>query len=158
MPAYTDIRLSKEIYISSSTDYFVKVFYQYQTLRWTRSYWFAGRGLQGVNSPHVVKMPRYVIREVERQLLELLKSDRVVYHEYDRDHNKRYSDLRYHRSEIVEDMISMLEASTQNEDVQVVPQTYLEPVQPTTPEQLDSQLQTAAYVVAKWRGFFGEER
>lgn len=109
MAAYTDIQVSRQIYISSSYDYFVEVSYKHQQRWWTRTYFITAGGLMHLSGMGWFNVPHYVMREIDSQLLELMRSGRVIYHEYDRDGNKRFTDFRYHSPETVERIMSRLE-------------------------------------------------
>lgn len=110
MPAYTDIRVHREINVSSSFDYFVKVYYKHNGQRMSRDYWITGGALESLQNTGTVKVPRYVMHEVDAQLLDLMKSGRAKYYEYDRDGHKRYEDLRYYDPERVQGFIRRFEA------------------------------------------------
>lgn len=113
--AYTDVDVSTILYCSSDSHHHVHV-------------WFKRRGKRGVNA-HIsatycvefgwldnlhpqgnedLRVPAYLRREIKRQLLAHLEAGTVKVHEYDRDGNKRWENLRYHEDDWVATTITWL--------------------------------------------------
>jgi len=88
-------RVSNEIYCSSSGHHFIRVSYQVAGERRAGDYCFEVNSLSGKKTPSLI-LPKYFERDIKRAAHELLTNGKPVYHEYDRDGNKRYEELRYH--------------------------------------------------------------
>jgi hypothetical protein len=106
---YTDVRIIDEIYVSSSMDYFATVVFKDQGKHQSRDYWLGSQQFLG-RGDHMEwnGAPAYFQNEVKAKLVELLKSGKVKFYEYDRDKNKRYEDLRYHWPGMVDHFIKRL--------------------------------------------------
>ncbi len=105
---YQDIRVIDEVYVSSSNHHFFRVVMKQlsgdKRLHINDDYAF------GCAEPFEHRRyPKYVLEAVERAILELLKSDKAIFHEIDRDGEKRYEDLRYHEDRDTAWMIEYLE-------------------------------------------------
>lgn len=100
------VSVSSEIYCSSSCDHFVKVFYKRNGKGMNRDLYIENRDLLNEYGTDLVGVPNYFMVEVKRALLIVLPTAR--YHEYDRDGNKRYENLRYHYSDWVDWMSGVL--------------------------------------------------
>lgn len=93
--AYSGIIVSSYINVSSSGHYTGRVFYGHHGKREAHdvaleSLDVFGRGL------NVKRLPRYVMDEIRSQLLVILEGTEVTFYEYNQDHDKRFTDLRYH--------------------------------------------------------------
>lgn len=103
-PKYTNVTVSKQVYVSSHFDYFVDVTFTVDGRRRgkksfdMRDGWFLGERLGQWDAP------QYVRREVGKQLIAVLRDPETRYYEYDRDGNKRYENLRYWDAESVAQM------------------------------------------------------
>lgn len=104
---YEVVKVIDEVYVSSSGHHFFKVvIIEVATDRRRRAldtYSF------GEAEPFDHRYPKYVIEATERAALKLLKSGKVTFYEYDRDGEKRYTDLRYHDEHNTAWMIECLE-------------------------------------------------
>lgn len=102
---YTDVRVIKsQGYVSSSHDYHVRVFICKNGAGFTWTFLLNARSFIGKGS--YIEMPKYVIAEVMRQLREMMTAGTLKWHEYDRDGNERWENLRYYDHEEVLQMIS----------------------------------------------------
>lgn len=106
---YQDIRVINEVYVSSSFHHFFRVVMK-QVAGDKRLHVTDDYGFEFAEPFEHRRYPKYVLEATERAILELLKSGKAVFHEYDRDGCKRYEDLRYHDDESVKWMIEVLEA------------------------------------------------
>lgn len=106
--AYTNIRVIDDIYVSSSSDYYATVFYTYHGKRIKRDYDISGGELLAKTEFYGIQIPRYMQHEIACGVLNALTSFTTKYHEYDRDHNRRYTDHRYHCQELVDWLITLL--------------------------------------------------
>lgn len=93
--AYTIIAVEDEIYCSSSADHFVSVHYRHNGKDKQRDYHFEQSVLVNDTGDEMTT-PRYVISEIQRQLLPILKDGSARVYEYDQDGVKRWQALRYH--------------------------------------------------------------
>ena len=92
--AFDSIKIGTAIYCSSSYDHFIQVQVQRRGKWQQRPYWIEGATLEGMN-----RVPNYLYVQIERQLLKLLEDGNATFYEFDRDGNKRFTDLRYHDAE-----------------------------------------------------------
>lgn len=104
---YQDIKVSSQVNVSSSSHYHFTV-YLSQTTGYIKP-----RRLKEFYSFNVynridTQFPKYVQHEVKAQMLELVKSGKADYFEYDRDGNERREDFRYHDQHHVDWMIKCL--------------------------------------------------
>lgn len=103
-PKYTQIYVTSEVYVNSQSDYtFYAHIKGYGKVAYDPSVGFYVP--ESRQNPSMNRFPLYVRREVDRQVLERLLSSDTRYHEYDRDGNKRYENLRYHDIERVNYLI-----------------------------------------------------
>jgi hypothetical protein len=107
---YTDIRVYGDVYVSSSFDYFARVRYSCGGKVHRRDVWINSASIEYENGLGSLKIPRYFQRELERQIVALLKDPTTRFHEYDRDGNKRYEDLRYFDADYVAAIIRRLDS------------------------------------------------
>jgi hypothetical protein len=89
---HTDIRVSSEVYVDSHGGYHFKVFARIWGSKILGG-WVYQTGFGWEDFPNA---PDYLTKEAEAKILLALKDPKTVFHEYDRDRNKRYTDLRYH--------------------------------------------------------------
>lgn len=95
---YTEITVLTEVYVNSQSDYTFYVHIKgYGRVAYDPSVGFYVP--ESNQDPRMNRFPRYVVFEVDLQVLERLKSPATRYYEYDRDGNKRYENLRYHDAE-----------------------------------------------------------
>jgi hypothetical protein len=101
---YTDFSPHRQVNVTSSYDYDFTVTFLNNTTgkRESVDYFF------GVYQEWEHRYPKYFMVGVELVVLDLLESDKAVYYEFDRDRNKRFTDLRYHSVENVQHMIKCL--------------------------------------------------
>lgn len=92
---YTVIQVNSLVYVSSSYHHFFSVVIKEHEHRYSRDYSIECGYFSSKHSV-TIELPKYVVREVERLIHEGFKAKRFTYHEYDRDGNKRFDDLRYH--------------------------------------------------------------
>lgn len=111
MPAkkYQNITVSKQVNVSSSYHY-------HFTVKWDgggRDYSLrVGFLTNHQYNPYTWEAaPKYLEREVERQILAMFEDKTAVFYEYDRDGNKRYENLRYWSQEDVDHYIESLKQS-----------------------------------------------
>lgn len=97
---YTDIKVLKIGYVSSSHDYFVEVSYQEHGWLYSEDYCLSRGQFETAE-----RKPQYMLVEVKRQIALLVKQDAIVWYEYDRDGNKRYSNLRYYDRELLLEIV-----------------------------------------------------
>jgi len=108
---YGEISVFKDVYVSSSCDYHFHLHIQgYGRVIYDPSMGFYVEDSQ--QDPSMNRFPQYVRREVDRQILERFKAADTIYYEYDRDHNKRYENLRYHDNERVNWWIEIMEKAS----------------------------------------------
>lgn len=89
-------------YVSSSGHYHWDVGYSdTRGKRYTGSYCY-GFGL------YERCIPKYLETEIEKRIADMLESGTTKFHEYDRDGNKRFENLRYHLPEYIPNMIKRL--------------------------------------------------
>lgn len=101
---YTNIEVLKTGYVSSSCDYFIDVSYQRGSEgRYCSTYCLAG-GFVSKRGWDNAK-PQYMLAEVKRQIALLVQEDGIKWHEYDKDGNKRYNNLRYYDRELLLEMV-----------------------------------------------------
>lgn len=94
---YTVRHIADEINVSSSGDYFARIFLTDHDVRVTRDYWINGGSFLALTAQWGDwTPPKYLANEVRKCLGELMQAGKVRYFEYDRDRNKRYADYRYH--------------------------------------------------------------
>ena len=117
MPRYTDIRVFKEINVTSSGHYFAKVAYrEYGQQRIVRDYCLTSGfiALKKYNAGDWTGAPNYLLQEVRRLIAENIRMGWFVYFEYDREGNKRYSNLHYYDAEHVAVLANQLAAERHN--------------------------------------------
>jgi hypothetical protein len=106
---YTNVHVVRNFYCSSSQDYFA-------TVRWVedgkhrsgREFWinqnaFLGKGRR----MEWWTAPKYLIHEVEQALWQAVESGDYIVYEYDRDHEKRFKNLRYHMPNYLKRMVGV---------------------------------------------------
>lgn len=98
--AYTDISISKSVNVSSTGHYTGKLYYKHRGKR-TMRYVDLSNGYVMSTEGAELKLPAYVHHFVWPRFVDLLTSSDVIFYEYDRDHEKRFSNLRYHAPETV---------------------------------------------------------
>lgn len=101
--AYTHIHVSKSINVSSTGHYTGKMYYKHHD-RMIMRYVDLSNG-RVLSKPEAglyeIKMPAYVMQEMRTRFIDVMTGADVIYFEYDRDGEKRYSNLRYHAPETV---------------------------------------------------------
>lgn len=106
--AYENIRVSKQVNISSTCHYHFKVYWDGGHRDYSLGVGFLGK------PPHFDwnGAPDYLQNEVERQIVEMFKDETAKFYEYDRDGNKRYTNLRYYYPDTVKFWIEALTTVT----------------------------------------------
>lgn len=109
---YNRVSMSEQVYVDSGWDYHGTVYYtDSATARvWRREYCW------DIVDPLGFQAPKYLEAECERLWLALLKSGEARFCEYDRDHNKRYTDLRYYDPADVARIIEALSRRARESD------------------------------------------
>lgn len=103
---YTNIRVAHDVYVNSQCDY---TFHIHMT-GFGHAYYNPSVGFWTETAEP--KFPKYVVEEVDRQMIARLKSPNTVYYEYDRDGNERYENLRYYDAEFVASWVASMEAQS----------------------------------------------
>lgn len=94
--AYILRGLSTDINCSSSGHHSTDLYCSYRDKRCSGwDYDIDTDSIWGTRQPDIV-VPKYFRTAIRRELLTILKSGGYRVFEYDRDKNKRYTDLRYH--------------------------------------------------------------
>jgi len=91
---YSKIKVSGDVYCSSSGHHFISVYYNVGERRWSRRYCIDNDDMLTLVGMYLKAFPAYFMREIYRQLIDRLPTCRV--YEFDRDGEKRYDELRYH--------------------------------------------------------------
>lgn len=100
---YTNIKVLNTGYVSSSFDYFIEdVRYQENGCQYTESYCLTRQEFMGVGSK-----PKYFILEVKRQIALLFETNSIVWHEYDKNGNKRFENLKYFDANILKVLVKV---------------------------------------------------
>lgn len=104
---YTNITVSKHVYVTSTGHYEARVM-------WTggMAYYALGMGLLTTTGYTWDRAPKYLVSEAQRLIAEMFRDGSAKFYEYDRDHNKRYDNLRYHDPEVVAWWAERLSPST----------------------------------------------
>lgn len=106
--AYQDVQVLRDVYVSSTGHYTGAVRFVRHGQRFKYDVDLSG-GLtvfgRGLNE---IKLPKYVMNRIRELYLEAFEHGHNQYHEYDREGNKRYEDLRYHSQEAVNWIIECL--------------------------------------------------
>lgn len=97
---YTNIEVSTSGYVSSSGHYFVEVYFSVNSKGRYHTTFCLNNGFTAYK-----QRPQYMLAEVKRQIALLVIEDSIVWHEYDRDGNKRYDNLRYYDRELLLEMV-----------------------------------------------------
>jgi hypothetical protein len=92
--AYRNIYVLRGVYVDSQCDYhfrYAVIYYQHGTVfkHWIRGEYSPGFGC-------VPPMPKYVEREIERQIVRWHEGEGLLFYEYDRDGCERDSEYRYY--------------------------------------------------------------
>jgi hypothetical protein len=104
---YKVVRVGNDIYCSSSCDHWCGVTYTVNEVRCYGNFWFEGNCLESHTGIELCHLPRYFDRAVRAAVLTMLETNPRV-HEYDRDGNKRYDDMRYHPDGWVQSRIELM--------------------------------------------------
>jgi len=107
--AYKLDMVRSEIYCSSSGHHWMMIHFSHNNKSQTGEWFFENESLDVYSKryampPLQIKFPAYFIAEVKATILAKLPTARVF--EYDRDMNKRYTDLRYHPDDWIEVQIA----------------------------------------------------
>ncbi len=89
---YTDIHASKKVYVDSSCNYHFTIFAH----AWAKKGWLKWVYQTGFGWEDFPGAPAYVTSAARESILSVLKDPETRFHEYDRDRNERYTNLRYH--------------------------------------------------------------
>lgn len=93
-------KVVSECYCSSSFDHFMDVrWVTARGRRYERTYWVDGDELLGEDGFPIAPPSCVVMRLIRQAVIDEIESGEMRVYEYDRDHNKRYGDLRYHDEE-----------------------------------------------------------
>jgi len=103
---YTNIEVEKSGYVSSSYDHHVEVTYQIEGKGRYRSTYCITCGAFSGNRGLDYSKPVYMLKEIVRQLAKLILTDAIQWHEYDREGQKRYENLRYYDRNRLLDMVA----------------------------------------------------
>lgn len=99
------ITTAREVYCSSSTDYFVAVLLHAGLGRAQRSYHINSRSFMGKHGNSLNNTPQYIQREIHRQLRESLTAGKLIIAEGTGDGRKRTTNLRYHDPEYLAQLL-----------------------------------------------------
>lgn len=103
---YTGIRVLHEVYCSSTSDYTFRCVCNFGRFNYMPELAYPAE-IKGKNGLWIQwRAPKYVCQEVERQIAEMAETNQFKVYEYDRDRNKRYTDLRYHDPEFFKSWIA----------------------------------------------------
>lgn len=91
MPKYTDISISSEVYVDSQCNYHFRVRAQHWGKRGGGWVYQTGFGMEDFEDA-----PQYLLRRVRESVVQVLKDPKTIFHEYDQQRTKRYTNLRYH--------------------------------------------------------------
>lgn len=107
---YTEIHVKPFVYVSSTYDYVVAVLYkengkpEKEGARFCRAFHLNSESFMSLDRNWFVKMPKYFIDEVLRQVQYLVETDNLKPYEYDRFGSKRWENLRYYNHNDLVDM------------------------------------------------------
>lgn len=112
---YTNVSMLHDVYVDSMWHYHGHAVYfdQKSMRRYVREYCW------DIVDPLGFQAPKYLEAECERQWLALLKSGEARFYEYDRDGNRRYTDLRYYDPADVARIVETLERRARESDGRV---------------------------------------
>lgn len=114
--SYTGTIVLSEIYCSSSYDHYIDVLYYHNGKRYVRDFDIDGGVLIAEHGGSLLRLPAYFEAAIQAAVLERLKSGNYRVYEYDRDHNKRHTGLRYHEPEWAAHTIARLEREVGNRE------------------------------------------
>ncbi len=97
---FQNIRVSKQVYVNSMTQYSTHVYFTEAGKRKHYLWGIRDSCLTTANGrlDHR-RVPKYVMDAIMREMLRLTTDEQLTFYEYDRDGEKRYDGLRYHEPE-----------------------------------------------------------
>lgn len=98
------VTTARQVYCSSSTDYFVAVLLHKGMGRAQRRYHINARSFEGKKGG-LIDAPKYLQKEIHCQLLESFLAGKLIIAEGTKDGGLRTSNLRYHISEYLEQLL-----------------------------------------------------
>lgn len=102
------VKVYDAVYCTSTTDYYATAVIIGGGKRDRREVDIRDFRMMWHDAPFTYKgYPSYVLRSIASQLKEKLDNGELSVYEHDRDGNRRYQDLRYHRADYLEQLITM---------------------------------------------------
>lgn len=92
---YKHIVITHDVYCNSLHQYSLKVYINHHPYEYS-----FGFGLSPYTRAHDARMPKYVVQEIERLIVDAHQHNQFSFYELDRDGNKRRSEYRYHDPEL----------------------------------------------------------
>lgn len=125
---YTDIHASSTVYVDSQCGYHFTIFaHAWAKKGWRRWVYQTGFGWEDFPAA-----PAYVTHAARESILKVLKDPETKFHEYDRDRNERYTNLRYHDAAMLRFQVRALSLSIARENPPaVMPRLFNQVVFPT---------------------------
>lgn len=106
--AYTNIAVTRYINVSSTGHYFGHVVFRRGGRGWGYDFDLSNGYVMTKKNMDALHLPQYVMTTIRHLYIECLKTD-AIYYEYDREGERRYSNLRYHSQETVNWIIECLQ-------------------------------------------------